>query len=89
MFHIGQEVVCVDDSPVNNPWHNQHPLIKNKIYIVLGLAPTCICIDPSGRFWHAEKFRPLTKTTSIQFAHDILARSNKKLYVKRKTIKCP
>ena len=69
MFYAGQEVECVDDSPAANPWHQQFPLVKHKIYIVQALAgPYCINIDVSGRAWQNWRFRPLYKVkTKVSF----------------------
>jgi hypothetical protein len=62
-FHVGQKVVCVDDSLPANPWHRAYPLIKDAIYVVRGLCPNCDCgcirIDPSQRLWDSWRFRPL------------------------------
>lgn len=63
IFHVGQEVRCVDDSLPRNQWHRAHPLIKGRVYSVISLeGPSCIDIDGSGRAWQNWRFRPLIKT---------------------------
>lgn len=59
MFHVGQKVVCVDDSLPANPWHCQHPLVLKKIYVVQHCFQKCIDIDGSRRGWQNWRFRPL------------------------------
>lgn len=59
-FRVGQKVVCVDASLPANPWHCQHPLVKDRIYTVQSLeGPKCIDIDGSRRAWQNWRFRPL------------------------------
>jgi len=67
-FEVGQEVVCIKGGPFPNPWHNAHPIIKGKHYIVLEIgfmrwgkrhALDCIRIDQSPRLWQADNFRPI------------------------------
>jgi hypothetical protein len=76
-FHVGQKVVCVDDSLPANPWHRQHPLVKAQVYVVreLHLYPDCNCvdIDGSGRMWQHWRFRPLIeKKTDISIFTEML-----------------
>lgn len=76
-FHVGQKVVCVDDSLPANPWHQQHPLVKRQIYTIhkLELQPDVLCldIDGSGRQWQHWRFRPLVeKKTDISVFTEML-----------------
>jgi hypothetical protein len=71
MFHIGQEVECVDDSPS----YYGHPcgLQKGNIYTITIIAQRpdglgiCVAEEPNtygdiyAPYWMAERFRPIVK----------------------------
>lgn len=63
-FHVGQKVVCVDDSLPANRWHRAHPLIKGQVYVVHHLFVKCIDIDGSRRGWQNWRFRPIVEKKS-------------------------
>ena len=88
MFRVGQKVVCVDASLPANPWHCQHPLVKDRIYTVRNLeGPKCIDIDGSRRAWQNWRFRPLVEQkTDISFAYEILRKVSKKAPAARSRI---
>lgn len=73
-FHVGQQVVCIDDSPAANPWHRAYPLVKRRVYTVHSLTNGigCIDIDGSGRAWENWRFRPV-HTTDISIFTAMLA----------------
>lgn len=78
-FHVGQEVVCVDDSLPANPRHRQHPLVLKKIYVVQRCFPETIGIDDSLRTWQNWRFRPLIgRKTDISVFTEILDKENAK-----------
>jgi hypothetical protein len=65
MFHVGQEVECIDDSPA---WKNNVPsgLVKGQIYIVAEILPFIheYGVSISGKLgkFSCKRFRPLRKT---------------------------
>jgi hypothetical protein len=83
----GQVVVCVDASIAANRWHAANPLIRDKLYTIHGVFDdgVYVCIDNSGRHWQTTRFRPVplkkttaTRTTSIDFAYEILRKASRK-----------
>ncbi len=60
-FNLGEEVICVDNSPGFG--YGEHcDLVKGKTYIVLSLCPICqtcgcIAVKPDLRHWAPERFR--------------------------------
>jgi hypothetical protein len=65
MFHVGQEVECIDNSQA---WANRIPsgLVKGQIYTISAILPFPIeygvkVSGRPGRFSH-KRFRPLRKT---------------------------
>ena len=75
MFHVGQNVVCVDDSLPANKWHCAHPLIKGQVYTIHSLTNGigCVDIDGSGRAWQNWRFRSIIeRKTDISIFHKML-----------------
>lgn len=70
MFHAGQQVECIDDSP---DWAGRPMVVKKgKVYTVASVfesfgivSITLVGVDPGGApGWVAHRFRPLTKRTT-------------------------
>lgn len=80
-FHVGQEVVCIDDSPGPYPNLMQKPLVHGKVYVVIGMhvfqegifkGQIGISID-GGRMWRASRFRStMKKQTDISALEKLL-----------------
>ena len=78
IFRRGQRVVCVDASLPANPWHRQHPLVKNRIYEIFSVHPCSgyLDIDGSMRLWESSRFRPIIdRPTDISIFTRLLAPS--------------
>jgi hypothetical protein len=90
-FHVGQKVVCVDDTLRDRPFWRGQDLVKGKIYTIADVylsfarkipAVRLAEIDnpifpPSGRpyGYYAHRFRPV-KTTSIEQLERLLLTEN-------------
>jgi hypothetical protein len=84
-FHIGQKVVCIDNSP-GYAHGDPCPLALKTVYVVLAIKA-----GPDGRlglstngdpgiYWSTTRFRPLVERkseTDISWAIDILDRVSK------------
>lgn len=82
-FHVGQEVVCVDDRPTPLRWPK--PPTKGAHYTVTELrhdGEKCILINVAEHTptfgWYAHRFRPVRKTSIEIFTSMLNPAPNKK-----------
>ena len=72
--YVGQEVICIDATPVTNPWHRANPLVLGARYrimvvhcaprgkILFAVSPSAVAPCGSRPHWMSTHFRPAQST---------------------------